>query len=487
MAPTQQLFKFNFDNTYAQLPADFYSPVHPTPVPAPKLVVYNNQLAEELRLSAPPEDTDAIASILAGNELPEGSFPIAQAYAGHQFGHFTLLGDGRAHLLGEHLTADHQRFDIQLKGSGPTPYSRRGDGRATLKSMLREYLISEAMHALGIPTSRSLAVIATGEQVYREPIQPGAVLTRVMQSHIRVGTFEYVKRFLQPPDLQAFATYVIQRHYPELHDLDYPGLPLLEKVMEKQIQLVVQWMRVGFIHGVMNTDNMSIAGETFDYGPCAFMNTYNPSTVFSSIDQQGRYAFGNQPGIVQWNLSVLAAALLPLMGEHQEKAVAQAKALLNAFEGDFHRAWNQMMALKLGFPNADQSTNSLAIDLLQWMERQGLDYTNTFSALTHLDFNGTPYDDVIFQTWRNEWLKALKSKGISNESAQSTMRAVNPFYIPRNHIVEDVLIQAEKGNMQPFTDFFEKLKTPYTRNSGDTYYTTVPPGADESHVTFCGT
>jgi serine/tyrosine/threonine adenylyltransferase len=487
MASTSHTLKFNFDNTYVQLPADFYSPVHPTPVPSPKLVLYNNQLAQELGLSAPLEDTYAVASILAGNTLPEGSLPIAQAYAGHQFGYFTLLGDGRAHLLGEHITPDNQRYDIQLKGSGPTPYSRRGDGRATLKSMLREYLISEAMHALGIPTSRSLAVIATGEQVYREPIQHGAVLTRVMQSHIRVGTFEYVKRFLQPDDLRIFATYVIQRHYPELQELDYPGLPLLEKVMEKQIQLVVQWMRVGFIHGVMNTDNMSIAGETFDYGPCAFMNVYNPSTVFSSIDQQGRYAFANQPGIVQWNLSVLAAALLPLMGEHQEKAVVQAKALLNAFEADFNREWNHMMAQKLGFKKVDQSTNSLAIDFLQWMDHKGLDYTNTFIELTELDFSQAHYDDVIFQTWQKDWFNALNAQGISTQSAQSTMRAVNPYYIPRNHIVEDVLTQAEYGNIQPFLDFFERLQTPYIQKTSDEYYRNVPPGADENHVTYCGT
>jgi uncharacterized protein YdiU (UPF0061 family) len=326
---------WQIENTYAKLPAAFFTLQQPVPVAKPAIVFFNERLANDLGLGFLNEEEENIAGYFSGNKIPEGAQPLAQAYAGHQFGHFTMLGDGRAILLGEQIDPRGKRFDIQLKGSGQTPYSRRGDGRATLYSMLREYLISESMYHLGIPTTRSLSVVSTGEKVYREEVHNGAVLTRTANSHIRVGTFEYARRFCSAEDLRALTNYTIQRHYPEITDTDNPALELLKAVMHKQIDLMVNWMRVGFIHGVMNTDNMSIAGETIDYGPCAFMNAYNPRTVFSSIDTRGRYAFGNQPYIAQWNLTVFASALLPIISENQQKAVDLVKEVIEGFKEKF--------------------------------------------------------------------------------------------------------------------------------------------------------
>jgi uncharacterized protein YdiU (UPF0061 family) len=341
---------FNFNNSYQSLGESFFEWVKPTPVQSPGLLLFNQLLANELGLPVDLSESTAseLEQIFSGNQLAEGSEPMAQAYAGHQFGYFTMLGDGRAILLGEHITPSLQRFDIQLKGSGPTPYSRRGDGRATLKAMLREYLISESMHGLGIPTSRSLAIVKSGEKVYREEIQDGAILTRIMQSHIRVGSFEYVNHYLTKEDLKAYTNYTLARHYP-LAAVENPALSLLKEVLIQQVHLIVHWMRVGFIHGVMNTDNMSIAGETFDYGPCAFMNGYDPAKVFSSIDTNGRYAFANQPGIAHWNLSCLANALLPIIHDNQEEAVELAKEVLNLFPDLYTQAYTAMMGAKIGF------------------------------------------------------------------------------------------------------------------------------------------
>ena len=328
---------WNFQNSYVELPAKLYIKQLPVSVKNPQIIYYNMSLAKELGLEFLSEEKVAVAEYLSGNKIPEGATPISQAYAGHQFGHFTMLGDGRAVLLGEQINQNNQRYDIQLKGSGQTPYSRSGDGRATLSSMLREYIISESIHHLGIPTTRSLAVIQTGEKVYRETVNDGAVLTRIASSHIRVGTFEYVINSCSKEDLEIFIKYVIDRHYPEISDTDNPSLGLLKVVMHKQIDLIVHWIRVGFIHGVMNTDNMSIAGETMDYGPCAFMNTYNPKTVFSSIDINGRYAFGNQSTIAHWNLTVFASTLLPLISKNKEKAIQLANDILNKFHEEYSK------------------------------------------------------------------------------------------------------------------------------------------------------
>ena len=346
---------WNFNNSYIKLLDRLFSKQLPATVPTPRMVYFNDELADTLDLDFSAVSENDKAQLFSGNILPTGAAPIAQAYAGHQFGHFTMLGDGRAILLGEHLTPNNKLFDIQLKGAGQTAYSRRGDGKATLRSMLREFLISEAMHHLGIPTSRSLAVVNTGEKVYREEVHEGAVLTRVMSSHIRVGTFEYISNFLDVATLQEFTNYVIKRHYPELAENANPPLALLKAVMNKQIDLVINWLKVGFIHGVMNTDNMSIAGETFDYGPCAFMNNYHPDTDFSSIDVQGRYAFGKQPGIVQWNLVCLAETLIPLIDKDADKAVKMAQKVINSFPAIYQEKWWQMNGLKLGLTTVSDS------------------------------------------------------------------------------------------------------------------------------------
>jgi serine/tyrosine/threonine adenylyltransferase len=475
---------WHFDNSYARLPAHFFEQVNPTAVAAQRALVINHELSAELGI----ELNDQHIEELVGNRIPEGATPLAQAYAGHQFGHFTMLGDGRAVLLGEHLTQDRRRVDVQLKGSGPTPFSRRGDGRATVKAMLREYLISEAMHGLGIPTSRSLAVIATGEPVYRELTQPGAVLTRIMSSHIRVGTFEFAKRFLEAKDVQLLIDYVIQRHYPELGNSEHKAVDLFRAVMKKQINLIVHWMRVGFIHGVMNTDNMSICGETFDYGPCAFMNAYNPGTVFSSIDTQGRYAYGNQPFVAQWNLSVLASALLQFFHSDREQAIELAKSMLNDFMTDYNKAWNSMMAAKIGLVTTEPEDMDLVQDLLNWMQHNELDYTNTFLVIMRELPVTDRYHQSFFSNWLSRRTERLRQTGRSEDEALALMRTVNPLVIPRNHLVEEALDQAAMhGDFERFNGLLNFLKTPYTSQYGIEYYQIVPDNADRGYQTFCGT
>ena len=383
---------WNFQNSYIELPTKLYKKQLPVSVNNPQIIYFNNGLAKELGLEFLSEEKVVAAEYLSGNKIPKGAATISQAYAGHQFGHFTMLGDGRAVLLGEQINKNNQRYDIQLKGSGQTPYSRNGDGRATLSSMLREYIISESMHHLGIPTTRSLAVVQTGEKVYREKVNDGAVLTRIASSHIRVGTFEYVINFCSKEDLEIFAKYVIDRHYPAISDADNPILELLKVVMHKQIDLIVHWIRVGFIHGVMNTDNMSISGETMDYGPCAFMNSYNPKTVFSSIDINGRYAFGNQSTIAHWNLTVFAGTLLPLISDNKEKAIQLATDILNKFSEEYSKKWHQMMYEKLGITKPLKDDKVLVDTLLQLMEESKADYTNTVVM-------------KIFILKRNVWIK----------------------------------------------------------------------------------
>lgn len=480
---------WHWQNTYVCLPEPLFSPENPTPVKNPKAVLVNHQLAAALGLQMYIDNIDTVSLQLGGNEIPEGAFPIAQAYMGHQFGYLNMLGDGRAILLGEHVTSAGERFDIHLKGSGPTRYSRRGDGRATLSACLREYIISEAMFQLGIPTSRSLAVVSTGELVYRERVQDGGVLTRVMESHIRVGTFEYAVRHLERNDFEQFINYVADRHYPSLKDAANLPLALLREVMDRQIDLVIHWIRVGFIHGVMNTDNMSIAGQTFDYGPCAFMNRYNPATVFSSVDTGGRYAFAHQPSIAQWNLAVLAGTLIPLIDEVEENAVEKAKAVIQTFPDIYAIRFRNMMKQKLGLVHDYPEDSLLMNDLLQWMQMTGADYTNTFR---HLTWNTIPSDDLYgqdgFKIWLCRYRERLDKNGIAEEQSKALMKKSNPCYIPRNHLVEEALEAATLGyDYTHLLKLMEVLEKPYALRELSEKYTLPPSGGEEHYRTFCNT
>jgi uncharacterized protein YdiU (UPF0061 family) len=479
---------WNFDNSYTLLSPQLYAVVEPSPATAPRLMLLNPSLAEALGLDITAQNTNLLTQQLAGNSLPQGSMPIAQAYMGHQFGYLNMLGDGRALLLGEHLAPNGQRYDVQLKGSGATPYSRRGDGRATLSAMLREYVISEAMHHLGIPTSRSLAVVATGMPVYREQLHQGAVLTRIMQSHIRVGTFEYATRHLTPEAFKHFVTYVLQRHYPTRAAAANPALALLEEVIEAQAKLITEWMRVGFIHGVMNTDNMSIGGETFDYGPCAFMNAYSPATVYSSIDTQGRYAFGNQPAIAQWNLAVLAGTLVPLLHTDEKEAVALAKAAIQHFPDLYESLWLRMMQRKLGYTEAQPNDKAEIEQLLALMEQNGVDYTNFFTQL-RLQPGAVQglYEDQALADWIGRRQLRIQAQPGGTTAADQLMQAANPVYIARNHRVEEALEMATMAqDMQPLHKLLEVLAQPYATQPGYEAYM-EPPAAETGYKTFCNT
>lgn len=481
-------------NTYTELPPSFYTRVRPTPVARPQLVVVNKGLAMELGLDPEPLSGQDAAEIFAGNALPPGSDPIAQAYAGHQFGGFTMLGDGRAILLGEQETPSGQLIDIQLKGSGPTPYSRRGDGRAALGPMLREYIISEAMHAMGIPSTRSLAVVATGEPVHRERTLPGAVLVRTAASHIRVGTFEYAAMRKDIDGLRALADYAIARHYPDLAGHPDRFRQFLETVVRRQAELVVQWMQVGFVHGVMNTDNVSIAGETIDYGPCAFMNPWDPETVFSSIDDGGRYAFGNQPRICQWNLARFAESLLPLLDPDIDRAVEIATGMINEFARLYENLWVTMMCGKLGLSGEEPGDSDLIQSLLDWMKKNEADYTNTFRALADSPHSAdqSPHvgnGDAVFADWREQWLKRIDRPGWGADSAQRLMRLNNPSVIPRNHLVEEALAAAvDEGDLAPMAGLLEVLTHPWDDLPADKSRYRAPPPPDQcGYRTFCGT
>lgn len=473
---------WNFDNTYARLPEQFYARQNPVPVKDPRIAVFNHALSESLGLNGEALESKEGAAIFAGNEIPEGAEPIAQAYAGHQFGHLNMLGDGRAVLLGEHLTKNMERFDIQLKGSGPTPFSRRGDGRAGLGPMLREYIISEAMARLGIPTTRSLAVVTTGEAVFREKPQPGAILTRVAASHIRVGTFEFAAEVEEKESVRLLADYTIARHYPELVKLSEPYLALLRAVIERQATLIAKWMHAGFIHGVMNTDNMAISGETIDYGPCAFMDHYSHETLFSSIDRNGRYAFGNQPRIAQWNLTRFAETLLPLLHADQGQAVAKAKEEVGKFGAIFHDLWLGGMRAKLGFATREESDLDLIEELLKWMEKNRADYTNTFRSLSMDSFSGHDFlKDQDFAAWLARWQSRSPDKGL--------MRSVNPVVIPRNHRVEEALSAAvERDDYSLMDRLLAALESPFEERAENLQYRAPPAlGAADSYQTFCGT
>ncbi|ARD48328.1 YdiU family protein [Sporosarcina sp. P33] len=479
------LLGWNIECSFRQLPDAFYSIVEPNTVSAPQLVIANDRLAVSLGLDASLLQAEDAVEIFSGNSKIEDIEPIAQAYAGHQFGNFTMLGDGRAMLLGEQVTPQGQRVDIQLKGSGRTPYSRGGDGRAALGPMLREYLISEAMHGLGIPTTRSLAVTVTGEPVYRETVLTGAVLTRVASSHLRVGTFQFAAARQVTEDLQTLADYAITRHVPEAADARQPYLSLLEHVIKRQASLVAKWQLAGFIHGVMNTDNMTISGETIDYGPCAFMDTYNPQTVFSSIDVQGRYSYRNQPGIAEWNLTRFAETLLPLLHEEKEEAVKLAESRLAEFAKLYVMEWMGGMRSKLGLFNEEEGDETLVTDLLTIMESQQMDYTNTFRSLT-LGQQEAMSDDPEFMKWKERWTARLQRQPEDSQAAEALMKQYNPSVIPRNHRVEEALQAAEDGDMRSFVKLLNVLENPYAYTAEQEEYT-APPSDGSSYQTYCGT
>lgn len=477
---------FNFQNTYLSLPSKFYSIVKPTFEGRPEMVINNDVLAAEMDISS--KNAADFISVLVETDLDNNAISFAQAYAGHQFGNFTRLGDGRAIIMGEHITKDNRRFDIQLKGSGLTPYSRGGDGKATLKSMLREYLMSEAIHYLNIPTSRSLAVVTTGEEVYRENIVEGAMLARVMKSHIRIGTFEYARYFTSIDDLKALTDYTIQRLYPALEQDENKVLSFLKKVINVQIDLVVNWMRVGFIHGVMNTDNVSISGETFDFGPCAFINTYHPDTVFSSIDKNGRYSFGMQPNITKWNIAKLAEALLPIIHSDAETAIKLAQNAINEFDDLWQEKYYTMMLHKLGIENAKPQLYGLVDELLLLMKQLRLDYTNTFLALSdEVRFATNPIYGEECKTWLAQWKSIIQNSGGIN-SAKTIMKASNPAFIPRNNLVEKALDLAVDGSLALFHEFLTILKTPYQYQENKEEFA-LPPDTDfnNKYRTYCGT
>ena len=475
-----------FDNTYYKLPDSFKENIEPVPVKKPELVIFNKNLAEELNLNFSNLDNKKISELFGGNSLPQGSNSIAQAYAGHQFGHFTMLGDGRAVLIGEHLSKKN-RHDIQFKGSGKTAFSRNGDGRAALGPMLREYIISEAMHSLNIPTTRSLAVVKTGEEVIRETPLHGAILTRVALSHIRVGTFQYIMARQKKDELKTLLNYVIKRHYPNIENSKNKAIDLLNIVLDKQIDLVVNWMRVGFIHGVMNTDNMSISGETIDYGPCAFMDTYDPKTVFSSIDQMGRYAYCNQPVITKWNLSRFAECLIPMIDKDQDKAIKLATEIISTFEKKYEIKWLNMMRDKLGLFGTDEKDKFLILDLLTLMHQKKVDYTNTFCHLMNFEIQqNNDYEDSDFQNWKKRWKERLLANNNSPEKYMKLMRSVNPLVIPRNHKVEEALNEANKGNLKFINQLLEILNKPYIEQKNIFNYQ-IPSQSSEQYQTFCGT
>jgi uncharacterized protein YdiU (UPF0061 family) len=487
---------WRLEHTYADLPQLFYSDAAPTTVREPRLAAFNRPLATQLGLDPDVLERTEGASIFSGNALPEGARPIAQAYAGHQFGHFTVLGDGRAILLGEQITPRGDRVDIQLKGAGRTRFSRRGDGRAALGPMLREYIISEAMHALGIPTTRSLAVATTGEPVYREAVLQGAVLTRVAASHIRVGTMQWSAAHGDAAATRALADYTIARHYPALAGHPDPYLALFEAILTRQAFLLARWQLVGFIHGVMNTDNMALSGETIDYGPCAFMDAYDPATVFSSIDQGGRYAYGNQPAIAQWNLARLAEAMLPLLdgaaesanAGGSERAVARATEALDRFPDLFYQHRLDGMRAKLGLFTREDDDETLVNDLLGLMQRQSADFTNTFRSLTTGRPAGDPLSgDPEWHAWQCRWQSRRGRQPQPAAEADALMRQHNPAVIPRNHHVEAALTAATTRNdFSVMNRLLEVLATPYDHERSLEEFTEPGPG-DGTYRTFCGT
>ncbi len=493
-----------FSNTYAALGASFSTTLEPTPVPAPGLVKVNNELARLLGFAPVDLTSEKGVNMLAGNDFFEGMTPLAAVYAGHQFGQFNpQLGDGRAILLGEVVTSDKARFDVQLKGAGPTPYSRGGDGRAPLGPVLREYLVSEAMHALGVPSTRSLAAVTTGELVYREEPLHGAVLTRVASSHIRIGTFQYFAAKGMRDELKQLADYVIQRHYPEAAHTAKPYVELLVGVAKNQASLVAKWQQLGFIHGVMNTDNVLLSGETIDYGPCAFLDTFNPEQVFSSIDRGGRYAYQNQPSIAHWNIMNFAQTLLPLIDEDTEKAIESAQQVVDQFPGHYQAAYNEGMYRKLGLASDCVDGAALSDSFLLRLQEAQCDFTLAFRRLSeiyHETFSGSEDsraeggDSVSelfefpasFANWLQEWKHVLGKSGCASTNPTEIFRA-NPVYIPRNHLVEGALLAGYQGNYQVFEGLLARITNPTIFNKRDAEYARAPKRDEIVRQTFCGT
>ena len=486
-----------FSNSYARLPNHFFARLAPAPAPKPRLIAFNRPLASELGIDAQGLEPDELAALFGGSVVPPGAEPIAMAYAGHQFGNFVpQLGDGRAILLGEVLDRHGERRDIQLKGAGRTPFSRRGDGRAALGPVLREYLVSEAMHALGIPTTRALAAVSTGEPVYRDRQLPGAVLTRVASSHIRVGTFQFFAARGDREAVERLADYVIDRHFPEARDAERPRLALFQAVVERQARLIARWMQVGFIHGVMNTDNTALSGETIDFGPCAFLDAYDPSTSFSAIDEFGRYAYANQPAIAQWNLARFAETLLPLLDPDPERAVDLANEAISAFAPRYQEHWLTGMREKLGLSGEDDGDLDLVRDLLQAMHENAADFTLTFRRLcaaaadqtADAEARGLFANPEAYDRWAARWRLRLAVDGREAEARAKAMRAVNPAFIPRNHRVEQALEAAiDNGDFSPFADLMAVLSRPYEDQPAFDEYANPPQTSERVFRTFCGT
>jgi len=485
----------NFENTYASLPDIFYQSISPSPVKDPKLIIFNRKLGKELGMDT-NKDNDYYTEIFSGNTIPSGASPLAQRYAGHQFGNFVpQLGDGRAILLGEIVTANNNRFDIQLKGSGKTEFSRGGDGRSALGPVIREYLISEAMHVLKIPTTRALSAVATGEQVFRETPLPGGILTRVAGSHLRVGTFEYFASRQLTNELKIIADYTINRHYSEANESKNIYLTFLELFAKKQASLIAKWMGVGFIHGVMNTDNTSISGETIDYGPCAFMDNYDPSTVFSSIDRHGRYAFGNQPQIAQWNLASLAGCLLPLIDNNEDKAKDSVSKIIEDFSGIVNSDISEVMCSKIGLNSKNKKSQESLKNLLALMKSSEADYTLAFRYLgdylnneNESSFKELFTNKVEIEHWLVDWLKLINAEESSKKSIIESMQTINPIYIPRNHLVERAIkAGVNDGDYSVMFNLSLVLETPYKLQEVDQDYMNPPQPSERVLETFCGT
>ena len=475
---------WNLQSSYTQISDKLFSELKPDAVTNPSTVIVNNELAEKLGLNLKGISEEDLSNLFSGNSLPHGSKPFAQAYAGHQFGQFTILGDGRAHIVGEQVTPDGEIFDIQYKGSGRTPYSRGGDGKAALGPMLREYLISEAMYYLGIPTTRSLAVVETGEKVYREVPLKGSILTRVASSHIRIGTFQFLAAHKDYEGMKSLLDFSIKRHFNNLKFSENLAIEFIKAVMQKQINLIVEWMRVGFIHGVMNTDNSTISGETIDYGPCAFMDHYDANTVFSSIDTQGRYSFANQPSIIQWNLVRLAECLLPLIDKDEKRSIEIAQNLINTFSSLFKDKWLQMMKKKLGIKDQSEDDEELINNLIKWMQQKKPDFTNTFCNLMNYDHaDDEEFEDDEFNNWKREWKKRVESKEYLD-----VMMSCNPTLIPRNYLVEEALSEAETdGKFDKFNELNEIISSPYQLKKVNIKYLETPSKTNIPYKTFCGT
>ena len=471
-------------NSYTQISDKLFSELKPDVVNNPSTVIINHKLAKKLGLNLNEISEKDLSNLFSGNQLPHGAKPFAQAYAGHQFGQFTILGDGRAHIVGEQVTPDGEIFDIQYKGSGRTPYSRGGDGKAALGPMLREYLISEAMYYLGIPTTRSLAVVETGEKVYREVPLKGSILTRVASSHIRIGTFQFLAAHKDYEGMKSLLDFSIKRHFSNLKFSENLAIEFIKAVMQKQINLIVEWMRVGFIHGVMNTDNSTISGETIDYGPCAFMDHYDANTVFSSIDTQGRYSFANQPSIIQWNLVRLAECLLPLIDKDEKRSIEIAQNLINTFSSLFKDKWLQMMKKKLGIKDQSEDDEELINNLIKWMQQKKPDFTNTFCNLMNYDHaDDEEFEDDEFNNWKREWKKRVESKKYLD-----VMISCNPTLIPRNYLVEEALSEAETdGKFDKFNELNEIISSPYQLKKVNIKYLETPSKTNIPYKTFCGT